>query len=93
MLAQPGPYVGARRHHPHVLLAGVGQGRPHQRIAQTASLSGWRHLGMLEVEDIVAEWRVEELRVSVCERDEEAGMVGVMPNGHAGSRRGIVGHG
>ena len=92
MLAQPGLDIGARRHHPHSLLPGVGQGRPHQRVADAAPLSGRRHLGVLEVEDVIAEWRVDELRVSVGEGKEESGMVGVVPNGLAGPRRRIVSH-
>ena len=92
MPAQPGLDVGARRHDPHSSLAGVGQGRPHQRVADAAPLSGGWELGMLEVENVIAERRVDQLRVAVGEGEVEAGVVGVMPNGHAGPSRRIVSH-
>jgi hypothetical protein len=74
------------------LLAGVGQGRSHQRVADAAPMSGRRHFGVLEVENVIAERGIEELRVAVGQGEEEAGMVGVMPNGHAGPSRRIVSH-
>jgi hypothetical protein len=50
-------------------------------------MSGRWHLGVLEVENVIAEGRVDELRVAVGEGEEETGMVGVMPNGHSGPSR------
>jgi hypothetical protein len=47
---------------------------------------------VLKVENVIAEGRVDELRVAVGEGEEETGMVGVMPNGHAGPSRRIVSH-
>jgi hypothetical protein len=47
---------------------------------------------VLKVENVIAERRVDELRVAVGEGEVEAGMLGVMPNGHAGRNLRIVSH-
>jgi hypothetical protein len=39
-------------------------------------------LGVLHVENVLAEWRIHELGVAVGEREEKAGAMGVVPNGH-----------
>ena len=81
MPAQPGLNVRAGRHHAQASIAGVGQRVPHQRVADTLALGRGRDLGVLEVENIISEHGVHQLRVAAGKRHEETGLIGVVLNG------------
>jgi hypothetical protein len=68
------------------VLAGVGQRGTHQRVAHALALAGRRNFGMLEVEHIIAERGVEELRVPIGEGNDEAGLLRIMSDGRPASR-------
>ena len=67
-------------------LARVGQRGTHERVADALALARRRNFGMLEVEHVVAERGVKELRISIGEGDDEAELLGIVGDGHLSSR-------
>jgi len=66
-------------------LARVGQRGPHQGVPDTVPLARRRDLGVLELEDVVAERRIHQLRIAVGQRHEEAGAFGIVLDRHQAS--------
>jgi hypothetical protein len=54
-------------------------------IGHAFALAGRRHLGMLEIQDVVAERRLDQLSIAIAKRNDEARALEIMPNGHAAS--------
>ena len=67
-------------------LARVGQRGTHERVAYALTLARRWNFGMLEVEHVVAERGIKELRVSIGEGDDEAELLGIMSDGHLALR-------
>jgi hypothetical protein len=65
-------------------LAGIGQRRSDQGVSDAMAAAGRRHLRMLEVEDVLAEGRVNELGFPIGEEYHESGVLRIMLDGHAG---------
>src|SRR5690349_7969701 len=72
MPTQPHLHIGAGGHHSEPPLAGVGEDRADERITHTLTPARRRHLRMLELEEIVAQGRIQQLRLAVDERNQEA---------------------
>jgi len=85
MPPQPRLNVGTRCDHPQALRPRVRQRGADQGVSHTATLPGTGHLGMLEIQDVVGERRVEKLGVTVLEVDEEPGALRIVLNRHTGS--------
>jgi hypothetical protein len=64
------------------MLTGIRQGGPHERIADPLAVAGAGYFSVLEVEDVVGEIGVEEIRLSIGEGYEETLALGVVSNHH-----------
>ena len=51
---------------------------------------GFSHLGVLKVENVVAEPGVEQLGFAIVERDEESAAAGIVLDGHGAPSRGFL---
>ena len=91
MPPEPRLDVRAGGNDPKPVLAGMCQRGADQRVAYALTLARRRNFGMLEVEHVVTKGGVDELRVPVGKRDDEAGLLGIVADGHAASREGLHG--
>jgi hypothetical protein len=64
------------------VLTSVRQGGSYQRVGDALISIRRGHLGVLQVDGIVADQRIHQLRLSTRNRKDEAGMLDIMPDIH-----------